>query len=170
MPVYKPEPVAETVDPVTGEVKAKKTFDVIPDGTWLPAKVLAIEEVEKPYKEDDGVTPVRKVEWTFGIAYEGQDRKAWGETSTKWVPHPGCKMRAWTQEILAADLPEEFVLNTDHLLNLQCEVMVGVRSWDTPTSKGSKNFVADVKRASGNTAPVPAAAGAGYDDPFDVTS
>lgn len=178
MPIYKPEAVEASIDPVTGETRVKKTYDLIPDGTELDAVVKAIEEVEKQYTDDDGKNVV-KVEWTFETAYEGQDRKAWGETSNKWAPHPGCRMRAWAQEILAADLPEEFVLNTDHLLNLPCRIVVGVRSWEAGEKNGrswnagSKNYVSDVKRTrDGGAAGAPAATSdaPAYEDPFDSAS
>lgn len=174
MPVYKPEPVAEG-DSVDGEDRPKKKYDLIPDGTWVDAVVSKVEEQEKPYK-DDNDEPVRKVVFTFDFPYGGEDRKAWGETSTKWVYHSGCKLRQWAQEIFATDLPEEFVLNTDHLEGEKCQILIGVRTWDAGSKNGrswdagSKNFVQDVKRAGTNAvAPVTAAEpkkDEPYEDPF----
>ncbi len=166
MPTYTLEAPTEGVN-ADGEVQQKKTFEIIEDGTWVDAKVLKIEEVEKPYKDDDGV-PVRKVEFTFGFSWEGQDRKCWGETSTNFVFHPGCKLRNWAQEILVAELPEEFVLNTDHLETQPCRIQLGVRSWDTPKSKGSKNFVEDVMRPRGAdlSSTAPKAETSFMEDPF----
>lgn len=173
MPVYKPEPVASGTD--DGDAAPKKQYDKIPAGTWLDAEVLAVDEVEKPYKDDDG-NPVKKVEFTFGVQWNGDDRKVWGETSTKWVYHSGCKLRQWSQEIFATDLPEEFVLNTDHLVGEKCQILVGLRTWEAGSKDGrswdagSKNFVEDVKRAGSNAvAPVTAAEpkrDEPYEDPF----
>lgn len=174
MPIYTLEAPEGAEDVGSDEDRPKKKFTVIPEGTWVDAVVLAIDEVEKPYKDDDGI-PVQKVEFTFGIAWEGEDRKAWGETSTKFVFHPGCKLRNWAQEILNAELPEHFVLNTDHLLNQKCQVRLGVRSWDAGSNEstgrswaaGSKNFVDDVKRVgTESVTQAPAEKPAAYDDPF----
>jgi hypothetical protein len=172
MPVYQPEAVA---DGDVGEDRPKKKFDLIPDGTWVDAVVSKVEEQTKPFNDDDG-NPVKKVVFTFDFEYNGEERKTWGETSTKFVFHPGCKLRSWAQEILAADLPEEFVLNTDHLVGEKCQVRVGLRSWEAGSKDGrswdagSRNFADDVKRA-GSQAVAPASVQTAvkdepYEDPF----
>jgi hypothetical protein len=173
MATYKMEAPAEgSTDTGSDDDRPRKKFSIIPEGTWVDAEVLKVDEVEKPYKDDDG-NPVKKVEFTFGFSWEGEDRKAWGETSTKFVYHPGCKLRNWAQEILSAELPEEFVLNTDHLEGGKCQVRLAVRSWDAGSkgdktwAAGSKNYVDDVKRiGNGAVAAAPAPAAAAYDDPF----
>lgn len=176
MPVYHPEAPANA-GTEEGDDKPKKQYDQIPDGTWVDATVSKVDEVEKPYKDKETGDPVFKVEFTFDFTYNGEDRRLWGETSNKWVPHPGCRLRQWAQEILAADLPEEFVLNTDHLEGEKCQALVSVRTWEAGSNgtrswnAGSKNYISDVKRAGSNvTAPAGAKAAPAksepYEDPF----
>ncbi len=174
MPVYKPEAVAEGGD--VGSDGTRREYEKIPGGTWVDATVVKVAEETKPFKDDDG-NEITKVAFTFEFQYGGQDRKAWGETSTKFVFHPNCKLRNWSQEILATDLPEEFVLNTDHLVGEKCQVLIGYREWEAGSKNGRswaagwKNFAEDVKRSGSNIVPdgakaAPAPPAEAYDDPF----
>lgn len=168
MPTYTLETPAGEGEQGT-EDAPKRKYPIIEEDTWVDATVTAVNEVEKVYTDDDGVN-VRKVEFEFGFEWEGQERKTWGETSTNFVFHPNCKLRNWAQEILVADLPEQFQLNTDHLVGQPCRIQLGVRSWNTPKSKGEKNFAKDVMRPRGSAISAPgeeaAAASTEYVDPF----
>lgn len=117
----------------------------IEDGAMYTAQVRNIKLVEKPYKDDDG-NPVKKIEFKFQLvsedAHDGDD--LWGETSTKFVLHPECKLKNWAEAILGQHLPAKFRLDTDDLLDRQCRIMVGKREYEKDGEKKTRNFVRDV--------------------------
>lgn len=139
---------AEAPEGYTGDFKP---FTLIPDDTTLEARLVSVEEDTKPFNDDDG-NPVVKLQWTFSTEYEGQERKAWGETNIDFVAHPDCRFYAWVQELVGADLPAGFTVNTDDLIGNECRITLGQRTY-TPKSgpnKGNKkttNYVRDVMRS-----------------------
>lgn len=126
---------------------APKEWDVIPGNTELEAEVLGIEERVKPFKDDRG-NDVVKVNFSFKILSEGdyKNRRQFGETSTNFVDHPDCKLRAWVKAILGVDqLPEDFVLDTDDLLGMTVRIIVGNKpKKNADGSPGVRDFVQDV--------------------------
>ena len=151
----------------TGNVP--KVYPLIDEDTVLEATVLEVKDKVMPFNDRETGQPVVKVAFTFAVTYDDDDgRKVWGEVWPEFYHHPDCQLHAWTQEILGADLPPEFVLNTDDLVGLTCRVIVGINRY-TRKSDGVKkenNYVKDVLRSS---TPATASVGAGapaYEDPF----
>lgn len=139
--------------PTTGEDgDAPRTYELIPEKEILAAEVLDAAVKVMPYKDKETGDEVKKVVFKFKVMdSEYEDRWVWGETSTSFVDHPGCRLRAWVGELLGTDvLPEGFSFNTDDLLDQSCRIVIGVRSWDDKTTgvKQYRNFVADVLRPS----------------------
>lgn len=140
------EPNADGTDP-----GAPRVYSLIPDKTMLAAEVLNVKTEIMPFKDKETGAEVRKVSFKFQITEPGEyeDRYVWGSTSTSFVDHPGCKLRSWVSELVAADsLPAGFSFNTDDLLDAECRVIIGVRSWiDKDNVTQERNQVTDVLRA-----------------------
>lgn len=156
----------------------------LPDDTVMPAEVTRVKMEDKPYQDDDG-RPVKKVVFKFKMRPDPSSEWAehaggdqYGETSTNFVDHPGCKLRNWAQAILTpgADLPPGYQLDTDVLVGKPCRIVIGLREYTKKgeTEKRQTNFVKDVLPPTGVSpqaaAAAPAApAGGGYDpneEPF----
>lgn len=117
----------------------------IDDGIVYVARVLGIKLKEKPYKDDDG-NPVKKVEWKFKIISDDDqnDREIWGETSTKFVDHPDCKLKNWSEAALGRILPVGYRIDTDDCLDRDVRIRVGLREYTKDGQDKKHNFVADV--------------------------
>lgn len=123
----------------------------IPEDTVLPAKVTAITQKKKPFKDDDG-NDIWRMEFSFTVEDPNSDfdgTRLWGDTSTTFNNHPDCKLRAWAQEILATQLDAGFVLDTDILVGQRCRIVVGVKEYQKDGQTKTRNFVRDVMRPSG---------------------
>lgn len=129
---------------------APRVYTLIPDKTMLAAEVLDVKTKVAPFKDKETGAEVRQVEFKFQVTEPGDydEKYVWGKTSTSFVDHPGCKLRSWVSELLGADsLPSGFTFNTDDLLDLECRIIVGVRSWiDKDNVTQERNFVSDVLR------------------------
>lgn len=129
---------------------APRVYTLIPDKTMLAAEVLDAQVQIAPFKDKETGAEVRQVHFKFKVVEPGEfeERFVWGKTSTSFVDHPGCKLRSWVSELLGADsLPAGFTFNTDDLLDLDCRVIVGVRSWiDKDNVTQERNYVKDVLR------------------------
>lgn len=151
MPTYK----ATTPPPNAGNGGSgpKKTYPTIPNGTELDATVIEVKERIAPFRDKVTQEPVKLTEYTFEVRHGDQDRRVWGEArADEW--YPGSKHWSWVQEMLAQDLPDDFTLNTDHLEQTRCRIVVGVRNYtDKEGTPRERNFVRDVKR-SRSAAPV----------------
>lgn len=150
-----------TLEESTGE-----DYTLIPEDTILGVKVTKVETVTTKMTDEITGEPVKQVEFTFVVTDDGdyQSRKVWGKTSTKFTTHEKCRLRAWTQEILAVDeLPPGFKLDTDGLVGNSCRVVVGVNTWEDKKAGPdpltgaaqykSNNKVKDVIRARGGRPP-----------------
>lgn len=117
----------------------------IDDGTIYGAKIRDVRLVEKPYKDADG-KPVKKIVFRFQLAtdddHDGED--LYGETSTRFVNHPDCRLFAWSEAILGMRLPPKYRLNTDDLIDRDCRVMVGKREYEKDGMTKQHNSVRDV--------------------------
>lgn len=130
----------------------------LPDDTIVRAKVATVKLQEKPYTDDDG-NKVTKVVFKFKINepdgeyenWDGQD--VYGETSTKFVDHPDCKLRSWAQAILAQEFPVKFRLDTDVLEGEECRIVLELNEWEDKKTAQQKqnNRVKDVMPARGRT-------------------
>lgn len=151
MPIYE----ATTPPPNAGNGTKKKTsYPTIPAGTELDATVLSISERVAPFTDKITGKPVTLTEYTFQVRYQDQDRRVWGEArKDEW--YPGTKHWSWVQEMLAQELPNDFTLNTDHLEQARCRIVMGVRTYQKDGQTHERNFVRDVKRARAAAKPEP---------------
>ena len=141
---------------VLEEAKAsdeKKEFEPFEDGMVIEAEVLGVEQKTKKIRGDE----LERIEFAFKIVDpQGKynNRRVWGDTSTSFVDHPECKLRAWTQEIMGVDLPKGFKLNTDDLIGSRCRVAITTYEYqprdnpDGPKKQGAR--VQDVIRSKAN--------------------
>lgn len=117
----------------------------IDDGEIYLAQVVNIRLVDKPYTDDDG-NKVKRVEFKFRLiaddAHDGADM--WGDTSTKFVKNPGCRLFTWAEALLGQQLPARYRLDTDILLDRQCRVVVGKKEWEKDGQARQRNYVRDV--------------------------
>lgn len=126
----------------TFELEESDFAGYMEDGSIWPAKVLTVKVEDKPYFEDDGVTPVKKVVFKFEIIdnITGQFNgvPVWGETPVKFNTHPDCKLRNWASAILGLpELPVGYRLDTDVLQGNECRVNVELREYED--KKGPKD-------------------------------
>jgi hypothetical protein len=135
---------------VLEEAKATNTdkeFTPIPDGLVAEAEVMAIVVKPKMIRGEE----MERVEFAFKIVDgEFRNRRVWGDTSTAFVDHPECKLRAWTQEIMGVDLPKGFKLDTDALVGSRCRVRVDAYEYEPRNAPGTKKWgarVSDVIRS-----------------------
>jgi hypothetical protein len=119
----------------------------IPDGTWVEAEVVSITPKVKTSQQTGEKYDRLLFKFTIddpGQPWDGQT--IYGETSQAYKRHPDCKLFMWSQEILAADLPEKFRLNTDMLLSERCQVRVFSREYEKNGQPMVYNGVDDVRR------------------------
>lgn len=130
---------------LTLELEESDFKGFIDDGKQYVARVVGIKLKEKPYKDDDG-NPVKKVEWKFKIVSDDdQDgREIWGETSTKFVDHPDCKLKNWSEAALGKILPVGYRIDTDDCLDRDVRIRVGLREYEKDGETKQHNYVADV--------------------------
>jgi hypothetical protein len=129
----------------------------IPDDEILPARVTGVSTRKKPFKDDDG-NDIFRVEFAFvietpGEAWDGQ--RIWGDTSTIFTNNPNCKLYAWSQELLGDELPPGYVLDTDNLIGAMGRIVVGRKEYEKDGKDQVRNYVKDVIRVSGRSAPAP---------------
>jgi hypothetical protein len=123
----------------------------------LPARVVGVKIVTKPFKDEDG-NEIQRVEFAFvveapGSPYDGQ--RLWGDTSTTFSNNANCKLFAWSQEMLGMELPSGYKLDTDLLVGQDCRVVVGRKEYEKDGKQQVRNFVKDTIRAgAGSPGPV----------------
>lgn len=122
------------------------------------AEVVSVRAVVAPFKDKETGEDVHQVEFKFVIEDEGawDGQNIFGYTSTKFNTHPDCKLRNWSQEILATELPAGYRLDTDLLVGNGCRLVIGAREREKNGETRIVNFVKDVIRpqdAMGDEAP-----------------
>lgn len=121
----------------------------IPEGEFLPAVVESIEERESPWEDADGNKKMR-MNFRFKVnegPYKG--RVLFGDVPAIFDTYPGCHLRLWIQEIMGIDdLPVDTEIDTEHLVGLDCTIVVGARTKVIGEEKITKNFVSDVLRTT----------------------
>lgn len=152
MPVYELQEAAEG---------SLEEFAEIPVDTKVTARLTAIKEETKPFKDDDG-NDIKRLQWTFVVTDgEYNNRKIFGDTGVKFVEHPECKLYAWAGSLLGTELPKGFRLNTDDLIGLRADLRVGQKRY---TKKGaSKETVLPIVE---DIFPLSTSGAVGHNDPF----
>jgi hypothetical protein len=124
----------------------------IEDGEIYNAQLVQTNMRERNFPSEP--QPVKRVGWKFRIEsddpHDGQD--IWGETSTKFVNHPGCKLKSWAEALLGQDLPAGYRLDVDTLLDRHCRVIVGKREYEKEGETKTHNFVREVHPTRENMA------------------
>lgn len=117
----------------------------IADGTIYTAKVVNVGLRERKAR-NEGEDPTKRIEFKFKLisddSHDGQD--IWGSTSTKFVDHPKCKLKGWSEAILGRNLPVRYKLDTDDLLDRECRVVVSYRTWQQGDETRERNEISDV--------------------------
>lgn len=101
----------------------------IDDGEIYNAQLVMTNVQERTFQGEPN--PVQRLGFKFRIesddAHDGQD--LWGETSTKFVNHPGCKLKSWAESLLGQELPAGYRLDIDTLLDRRCRIIVEKREY-----------------------------------------
>lgn len=122
----------------------------IDEGEIFRAEVVGVRKIKKPFADEQG-NDIFRMEFKFALdapdtAFDGQN--IWGDTGITFNTNPNCKLRNWAQEILGAELPPGFKLDTDSLVGMPVRVMVGLKKYTKKgeTQERQHNFVSDVMR------------------------
>lgn len=117
--------------------------DYIDDGTVLQARVVGHNLKDRTIKGET----VKKVGWKFQVESDGPyfGRTVWGDTSTKFVKHPNCKLYSWSEAVLGQKLPAGYRIDLDHLLDRECRIVVAKDTWNGPDQEvRMRNYVSEV--------------------------
>jgi hypothetical protein len=136
----------------------------IDEGTQCLAQIVDIKLQEKPFKDKVTNEPVRRVNFRFRLITDDEHdgTTVFGDTSTTFNTHPECRLRAWSEAVLGRQLPANFELDTDMLLDQRCRVVIGKREFEKEGRTETRNFVASVNPTRENQAALAAA----YEEPF----
>lgn len=125
---------------------------LIPDGSIFEAQCVAVKQITARFIDKETGKAVEQMEFKF-LVQEGdwEGTPVWGKTSLSFVDHPDCRLRNWSQEILATELPVGYQLDTDDLEGNFCRVVMGVREYEKNGEAKQVNFVQDVLRSRSAT-------------------
>lgn len=116
----------------------------VEDGEIYNARLAQTNLKERTFRSEP--EPVKRVGWKFIIesddSHDGQ--AIWGETSTKFVAHPECKLKSWSEALLGQELPAGYRLDLDTLLDRRCRVIVGKRDYEKDGETRYTNFIREV--------------------------
>jgi hypothetical protein len=129
-------------------------YGPIPDDTILTATIIGTEKRMKQFPSDP--QPVERLNWKFRIDEEPYlDKYVYGETGTKIVNHPSCKIYAWAQAVFDINpLPLDYSFDQPDLWNRTVRVLVGAREGKDKKTNEDRvyNYVEEVLPASATTA------------------
>lgn len=116
----------------------------IDDGEIFTARLVGNNEKTRTFRDEPA--PVQRVGWKFQIEADNDfdGRYVWGETGTKLVPHPECKLKSWSEALLGHEIPGGYELDLDNLLDHQCRIIVGKREYEKDGETRYVNFVREV--------------------------
>jgi hypothetical protein len=124
------------------EETEESTWKPIENDTILRAKLIEMKTVTKNFKDDKTGLPVERVQLNFEVTdpdSEFDGRRVMGETSTNFVAHSKCKLYTWVQAMMGQQLPEGFVVNTDHLMGSEVNILVSKTT--KPRADGQGDWV-----------------------------
>ena len=108
-------------------------YELIPDGTIVPAKVVEVKRETTKMKDQVTGDPVEQIVFKFALLTDdyGEGKVVWGRTSTKFSTHENCRLHAWVLEIMGVnELPAGFRLDLQDLVGNECRVSVEVNTWE----------------------------------------
>lgn len=117
---------------------------VIEDGEIYPARLVQTTVKERKFRDEP--EPVKRVNWRFQIESDDEQdgRDVWGETSTRFVTHPDCRLRVWSEALIGQRLPTGYRLDLDTLNDRRCRIIVGKREYQKDGETRFHNFVREV--------------------------
>lgn len=136
------------------ELEESNYAGLIPEDTILPARVVSVQQQKKPFTDSDG-NDIWKMNFAFVVEDPNSPHDAtrlWGETSMTFSNNPNCRLFAWAQEILGAELTPPLQLDTDDLAGNACRVVVRVKKYTKDGMEKERNYVGDVMRARASMA------------------
>lgn len=96
----------------------ESTFEMIPEGTIVAAKVLSIVPVTLQFGP--------KLNWKFEVTEPGdwQGYKINGSTTQNFTLHEKCKLMQWASALLGRVFEVGDQLDTDDLIGLPCRILI----------------------------------------------
>lgn len=129
---------------LTFEMEESSFAGYIEDGEIYGAQLVGTNLKERKFPSEP--EPVKRVGWKFRIesedGHDGQD--VWGETSTRFVDHPECRLKTWSEALLGQELPAGYRLDLDTLHDRKCRVIIGKREYVKDGETKFHNFVREV--------------------------
>lgn len=97
-------------------------FDLIPEGTIVPARLENVEPNTFDWKGEK----VHKLRWHFLITEQGEwyGKTIQGSTSTAFTAHPNCKAYSWAVAISGKQFKDGEELDTDDILGMPCQIII----------------------------------------------
>jgi hypothetical protein len=124
-----------------------------PEDEIFRAEVVGVRKVKSRFKDEQTGEDQFKMEFRFAIAdpdgeFDGVN--IWGETPYIFNTSPRCKLRNWSQEIMGAEFPPGYKLDTDVLRGQEVRIIIGHRKYTRKgeTEESVHAFVKDVLRLS----------------------
>lgn len=129
-------------------------FDLIPEGTIVPARLENVEAHSFDYQGEK----IHKLKWFFTIIEEGEwfGKTVQGQTSTAFTSHPNCKAYNWAVAISGKQYQDGDELDTDDILGMPCQVIIKHRPDNQGRTWMEVRDVAPAARQSGQPTQVPA--------------
>lgn len=143
-------------------VEEEKEKEPIADDAIFPAKVVAVNEIEKEYRNDDGTKDKKpRVKFKFKLDAPGTPWDGWhlsGDVPAFMTTGVESRFRLWAEALLDAELPAGYSIETDDLVNRTCRVVVGYWEREDATTgiKKSGNWVKEILPMSGLRQAAPA--------------
>jgi hypothetical protein len=121
-------------------VEEYKEIPPIPADTIFPAKVTKVEELERQINGE----PVKKIRFRVKVSAPGTEWDNYhysGEVFARLTEHPDNEFRIWVESLLGHELPVGYDLDTDKLVDLNCRVNIGYRTYTKDGKERFANFI-----------------------------
>ena len=106
------------------KLKSKESgeFDLIPEGTVVPARLESVEANSFQWNNEQ----VDKLRWHFVITEQGDwfGKTIQGSTSVSFTAHPNCRAYNWAVAISGKTYKDGEELDTDDILAMPCNVII----------------------------------------------
>lgn len=121
-------------------------------------KFLAVvKSIEMKDKTDSKGEAYQQVEWKFELVDPDGDqdgRTIYGKTSPKFVDHPECRLKNWTEAVMGEIFDIDYKIDMDDVLDRECVAVLGVRTYtkdgDVEENTRRYEFVKDVRPTKAN--------------------
>lgn len=125
--------------------------DLIPEDTILTAKLLSIAPKDIAWTKDGERKTATLLNWKFEITSNGeyQGKWVWGSTPSVMSMNANNRFRNWSEVLLGRPFAVGEALDTDDLLGLTADVMIGHRP-DKKDPEKKYQEVSDLLPADGD--------------------